>query len=229
MRQTDETNSFPADPAYPLKSQSRIIFFAGCEIWFCNERVVMDSVFPLPDLTLREFARPRISFEGKSYYVSEKSQSSGRPAVYRYVLTPWPKNDQSITRPIVLDEDYFRGTVEGRRRSRLESAAFKALVVLYPFLGFLWSPQKRWLNRIGFESHAISSLSTYTGFVIGFLCAVFLVIFEFGAKTLPVPLLVGTVMFMVDAVARFDRLLVGKDQIPPGFFEWLLRRKDTYE
>ena len=116
-----------------------------------------------------------------------------------------------------------------RRRAQQESFAFKALLVFYPLLGFLWSPQKRVLNRIGFESRAISSLSVYVGFLIGFLCAVFLVIFEFGAKTVPIPLALGMVLFMVDAVMRFGRLLAGEDPVPPGFYEWLVRRKDIYE
>ena len=33
----------------------------------------------------------------------------------------------------------------------------------------------------------------------------------------------------VDAVARWDRLLASKDQIPPGFYEWLFHRKGSYE
>jgi hypothetical protein len=37
------------------------------------------------------------------------------------------------------------------------------------------------------------------------------------------------VAFTIDAVIRFDRLLAGKDPIPPGFYEWLVRRKNTYE
>jgi hypothetical protein len=222
-------NSDPANPANPLKSQSRIVSFESCEIWFCGEKVVVDSRVPLPDLKLREFARPRILFEDASYYVSEKSQSSGDPVVYRYVLTSWPKNDESITRTIVLNEDYFQELVVERRRVRLESMTFKALVIFYPFLGFLWSPQKRVLNRIGFESHSISSMSTYTGFLIGFSCGVFLMIFEFGAKMLSPALLVGMVLLTVDAIVRFDRLLAGKDHIPPGFYEWLVRWKNTYE
>jgi hypothetical protein len=222
-------NSDPANPANLLKSQSRIVSFESCEIWFCGDKVVVDSRVPLPDLKLREFARPRILFEDASYYVSEKSQSSDKPVVYRYVLTPWPKNDESITRPIMLDADYFQELVVERRRVRLESMTFKALVIFYPFLGFLWSPQKRVLNRIGFESHAISSMSTYTGFLIGFSCGVFLVICEFGAKMFSTALLVGMVLFTVDAIVRFDRLLAGKDNIPPGFYEWLVRWKNTYE
>lgn len=199
------------------------------EIWFSEDKLVVDSRVPLPDLTVREFARPRIIFESASYYVSEKSQSTSTPTVYRYVLTPWPKNDGAMTRTIILDEEYLSQIAADRMRTRRESLAFKALVIFYPFLGFLWSPQKRCLNRVGFESHAISSLSTYTGFLTGFCCAVFLVIFEFGAKTFSVALAGGAVLFMVDAVARFDRLLRQLDQIPPGFYEWLLRRKGSHE
>jgi hypothetical protein len=218
-----------SDPANALKSQSRIVSFEDCEIWCCGDKMIVDSRVPLSDLKLREFARPRIIFEGACYYVSEKSQSTGIPPVYRYVLTPWPKNDEAMTSTIILDEDYFRRLAADRSRARCESVAFKALVIFYPVLGFLWSPQKRVLNRIGFEAHAISSVSTYAGFLIGFSCAVFLVIFGFGAMMFPIPLLIGTVAFLVDAVARFDRLLASKDQIPPGFYEWLFHRKDSYE
>jgi hypothetical protein len=127
--------SDPANPVHPLKSQSRMVSFESCDIWFCGDKVVVDSRVPLPDLKLREFARPRILFEDASYYVSEKSQSSGKPAVHRYVLTRWPKNDESITRTIVLNEDYFQELRVERRRARLESMAFKALVDLLPFPG----------------------------------------------------------------------------------------------
>ena len=49
-------NSVPANPAPPLKSQSRIVSFEYCEIWFCGDKVVVDSRVALPDLKLREFA-----------------------------------------------------------------------------------------------------------------------------------------------------------------------------
>jgi hypothetical protein len=58
---------------------------------------------------------------------------------------------------------------------------------------------------------------------------VFLVIFEFGVKMLSASLLFGMVIFMADAIARFHRLLVGNDPIPPGFLEWLVHRMDRYE
>lgn len=200
-----------------------------CEVWFCGDKVVVDSCLPLEDLKVREFARPRIVFERACYYVSEKSRASTKPILYRYVLTPWPEADQSNPRTITLDDDYFRELAAGRARTRLERIAFLALMVVYPFLGFLWSPQKRVLNRIGFESHALSSMSTYAGFVIGFSCAVFLVVFEFGSKTVSIELLLSAIAFMTDAAMRFHRLLLGEDPVPPGFFEWLLRRKKTYE
>ena len=52
------------DPANALKRQSRIVSFQGGEIWFCGDKVVVDSRVPLLDLKLRQFARPRIIFEG---------------------------------------------------------------------------------------------------------------------------------------------------------------------
>ncbi len=224
-----QENSIAADPASSLKEQSRIISFEGCEIWLCEEKVVVDSRVPLPDFTVREFARPRIYFESACYYVSEKSSSSSAPVVHRYVLTPWPKNDEAITREIVLNEQYLLERADERRRRRREDLAMKALVIFYPFLGFLWSPQKRVLNRIGFESHEMSGYSIYAGFAIGFLCGVFLAILALGAGTFQVSLLAGMVVFMVDAAIRFHRRLAAKDSIPPGFYEWLARRKDRYE
>jgi hypothetical protein len=217
------------DPAEPLKSKSRIVAFERCEVWFWDDKVIIDAEVPLTDFKLREFGRPRMLFEGACYYVSEKSESSDHPRTYRYVLSPWPKSDESVTRSINLNDAYFRDLAEDRQRARRESVAFKVLAPFYPFLGFLWSPQKRTLNQVGFESHAISSLSIYVGFLIGFVCGVFLVVLSFGAGLFPGTLFVGMVAFTIDAVARFNRFLGGKDPIPPGFYEWLLRPKDTYE
>ncbi len=76
MKSIAHSGSFLNDPAGLVKSQSRIVSFEGSEIWFCGGKVVVDSRVPLPELKLREFARPRIVFEAACYYVSEKSQSS---------------------------------------------------------------------------------------------------------------------------------------------------------
>jgi hypothetical protein len=217
------------DPAKLLKAQSKIIRIGPCEIWSCGEDLVLDSTIPLPDLVVCEFARPRVWFAEVCYYVSARSQSSDKPRLHRYVLTAWPKADESRTRDIALTEEYFEVLLAHRRRTFWENVAFKLLVPFYPVLGFLWSPQKRVLNRIGFEAHSISSLSIYSGFITGFCCAVFLVIFEWGTKSFSLWLLAGAVVFMLDTAMRFHRFLGGADPMPPGFLEWLLRPKYSYE
>lgn len=219
----------PNDPARLLKGESRIVSFGCCEVWFLGQKVIVDSQILLPDLKLREFARPKVHFESNSYYVSEKSHSSTKPIIYRYVLMPWPANDLAITRQVHLDNEYFQALLAEKRRRGWESAVFKALVIFYPFLGFLWSRPKRFLNQIGFEAHAMSGISTYTGFLIGLVCAVFLVIYEFGSKTISLPLVLGMLLFMIDAIARFDRLLEQRDEVPPGFYEWLICPKEKFE
>lgn len=214
------------DPAFMAKANSRIIAFEGCEIWFYAGNVVVDSQFPLADLVLCEFARPRIYFQRACYYVGQKSQSSSTPVTYRYVLTPWPQNDEAATRKIILDEDYFLQLKADRIRNLRDNVAFKLLVLLYPFLGFLWSPQKRMLSRIGFEPQAISSISIYVGFMVALLSGAFQVVFLFGANMFSATLTSIALIFVVDALARYNRLLIARDQIPPGFYEWLLKRKD---
>ena len=102
-------------------------------------------------------------------------------------------------------------------------------VLFYPLLGFLWVRQKRWLRHLGFEAHAISSLSIYVGFMMSVLCGVFLGILGIGSGALAGPLLIGAIVFLVDVVMRYDRFLAGRDPIPPGFYEWLLRRRDVFE
>jgi hypothetical protein len=217
------------EPWRLLKAGSRIISFPGAEVWFCQEQAVLDAERPIPDLIVREFARPRVVLEGRSYYVSSKSHRPTPPVIYRYVLTPWPAADGGTTKAVFLDAEFFQRQIAEQKRSRRERLAFLALAGLYPFLGFLWASPKRYLNRLGFEAHLLSSISAYVAFLIGFLCAVFLVIFEFGAKALSLVLLLGAAVFLADAVARFHRLLRDNDPIPPGFLEWLIRPRERYE
>lgn len=217
------------DPAAAFKARSRIVAFPCGEMWFHGTNVILDSQVPLTDFKVREFGRPRLILEGSAYYVSEKSESSCAPKWYRYVLTPWPSEHSTLTRTLFLDDDYFLAVMADRTRSAVDQIVFRALAIFYPFLGFLWSSQKRWLNRIGFESHAISSFSIFTGFLIGFCCGVFLVILEFGAKTMSWTLAAGFVGLMVDSAARYHRLLENQDQIPPGLFEWAFPRRPKDE
>lgn len=214
------------DPAFLQKASSRIISFEGCEIWFYSGNVVVDSTTPLTDLVLCEFARPRIYFERHCYYVCQKSKSSSTPVTYRYVLTPWPQNDEAATRKVILDEDYFLQLKADRLRDQRDNVAFKVLALFYPFLGFLWSPQKRVLSRIGFEPQAISSISIYVGFMVALLSGAFQVVFLFGAHMFSPTLTSIALIFVVDALARYNRLLIARDQIPPGFYEWLLKQDD---
>ena len=61
----------PSDAAAELKAQSRIFSYTGCEIWICGDNVIVDAQWPLPDLTVREFARPRVYFQERCYCVAE--------------------------------------------------------------------------------------------------------------------------------------------------------------
>lgn len=220
------SGSNQTDPAFLTKAHSRLVSFDGCEIWFHDGYVVVDSQRPIADLVLREFARPRIYFQSACYYACQKSQSSSPPVVHRYVLAPWPKNDEAATREIVLNAEYFRQLTADRHRDLLENAAFKLLVAFYPFLGYLWSPQKRTLIRIGFEPQSISSVSIYVGFMVALVSGALQVILMFGAKSFSPDLMMIALIFGIDAMGRYNRLLMGRDAIPPGFYEWLLRRRD---
>src|SRR5689334_2990456 len=67
----------PSGATGAQKCHSRVVSFEGCEIRTCADKVVVDSRVPLSDLPLWGFARPRLIFEGRSYYVAEKSQAFG--------------------------------------------------------------------------------------------------------------------------------------------------------
>jgi hypothetical protein len=211
-----ETN--PGRPAQP----GNTAYLGPCTIWFDNQHLVIDSTVPIPDLVLREFARIRIYYADKPYCLIDRSQSSGRKTLCRYVLAPWPAAEQP-GHSMVFDEDYVDHLVEWRKQRRLESCLYHLLFPFYPVLGFSWSAQKRSLRRMGFEVKSLSGLANMAGFCLGLMSWVFFVL-----SGLWILVIIG-LAFFIDSAVRFSRSLRNDDSLPPGFYEWLFRPKRQYD
>ena len=209
------------DPGLPAQPGSTACL-GPCTIWFDNQHLVIDSTVPVPDFVFREFARIRIYYSDKSYCLIDRSQSSDRKTLYRYVLAPWPAAEQP-GRAMVFDEDYVDHLVGWRKQKHLESYLYPLLIPFYPVLGFCWSAQKRYLRRIGFEVKSLSGLSNMAGFCLGLMGWIFFVLFQLW------PLVIVGLVFFIDSAVRFSRSLRDDDSLPPGFFEWLFHPKRQYD
>jgi hypothetical protein len=199
-----------------------------CRVWREGGFLVIDSPIPFADWQVREFAHARIDFEGKSYFLRQKSETPGPRPAYRYVLSPWEHSDGSPGRAIFFDLDYVHAVAGDLKREKRDQQWVAALVLLYPVLGFLWSKPKRWLRRIGYEVNTMSGVSNLVGFSGGlFFGILFQVYLHAGSARWE--LFVLMVVLLTDCLARFNRSLSGVDEIAPGFCEWLFRPRDRYD
>ena len=208
------------DPGLPTQPGSTACL-GPCTVWFDDRYLVIDSTVPVPDFVFREFARIRVYYASKFYCLIDRSQSSGRKTLYRYVLAPWPGAEQP-GRTIDFDEDYVDHLVGSRKRAGRELWLYSLIIPFYPVLGFCWTAQKRYLRRIGFEVKSLSGLSNMVGFCLGLMSWIFFILS--GLWTL---VIIGLVLF-IDSAVRFSRSLRGDDSIPPGFYEWLFHPKRQY-
>ena len=100
--------------------------------------------------------------------------------------------------------------------------------MFYPVLGFAWSRQKHWLRAIGFEVETMSGVSNILAFGGAMFCGIMFQVYMRAHKP-KWELLLYMLLLLVDSIARFNRSMKDVDEIPPGFFEWLIRPRKRYE
>lgn len=199
-----------------------------CHLWRVDERVVIESEIPFPDLKLREFSRMKVYYQEKPYYLSERSGPGPGDKKHRYVLSPWTEGEGGSAQAIFFDADYVAHVAGDRHRELRNHLLFYILIVFYPVLGYLWTGPKRFLNRIGFEARGMSGVSNLLSFGLALLASALAAIYLRAGMVLWPCVLLAPILFL-DCVIRYSRGLQGEDTIPPGFMEWLFRRKQRYE
>src|SRR5437867_4362748 len=105
-----------------------------------GNKVTIEARHALPEWQVREYVRIPVYFQEKKYFLRQKSPGQ-KPFAMRYVLELWPEDGCATTSRVMLE--YNEQVVAEReaaiRGGHLEDVAKAALLLVFPFLGMLWS------------------------------------------------------------------------------------------
>jgi hypothetical protein len=204
-----------------------------------DDLVYIDAAREMGDWQVREFQRNPIYVGEHKFFLRGKVPAQ-RPFAMRYILERWPEDTHcdSALRSFTYDEEFVRERdAEHAARGRY-GVLGKALIPLYPLLGFLWSGAKTRLIPAGFVPRSITMASVvfctclmllqgaFLCMRLGFFTLAFgdIGIFDF-ALLMADYALIG--LMLIDCVLRFDQHIKDVED-PWGFCEWLIapfRRK----
>lgn len=182
------------------------------------------SPLEIPGWEVRRFRRPAILVEGRRFEIAE-SRSFGKGAV-EYDLRPWPADyHDEPTEEIVCDQGFLLALEAAGRARPAAEASYEIMRLLKPLIGFLPSGTKlRILERHGVHPAEATRLSLMVEYLALVVMGALLTIHTF-TQVLPGRLLWTLVLVIApDALVRYSRDLAG-DFSPPGFYEWLFRRR----
>jgi hypothetical protein len=195
-----------------------------------DDRIVVVSSVEMADWEVRRNRPTLIRFAEQTWRTARKTTAAGKT---QYELVPWSEADQHlIGREIDYNTDYVarrdNTPISARRRSRVTAL----LRIISPLVGFLPGRTKTRLEAgHGIDPVASTSQSVFFQFLITLgafsLASIgqLIVAHEGTDAGLPVALFVviGLVTGL-DGAVRWDRIL-SEQRPPPGFYEWLFRRK----
>ncbi len=173
---------------------------------------------------VRKHRSSLIRFDDRTWRVAGKI--TGKDGLIEYPLVPWHPLDEEITGPeIEYSADYVAlrdHVLVGRRRHGRIVLLTRGLT---PLLGFLPARTRAQLEAdYGLDPVKATFQSVVLEFVIAFMT---LAIWAVGYATHAYaggPWLVMTVIVAIDGVVRWDRI-IAEQRPPPGFYEWLIRRR----
>ena len=198
-----------------------------------DQIVTIDAAVEIPEWQVREFYRMPIYIGECRFFLRNKAPAQP-PFAFRYTLERWPAGEEFSTARssfTTYDEEFVRDRdAEHARRQRCDKLG-RAMMVLYPVLGFLWSGAKRRLIPFGFIPRSITGVSIFTGGFLLLLQAIFsrmqlgffsflfgdLAAFKFWLFAADHLLLA---FLLIDCVLRLDQHIKGVEH-PWGFCEWL--------
>jgi hypothetical protein len=239
----------------PQTPQTRVIEIGCDQVTISENEVVIDAAREMPDWQVREFKPTPIYFEDKKYLLFASNRAQ-RPFARRYILKPWPAEHLDAAKNFFTYDAESIAERDGAHREGVKTEGVRiALTPFYPFLGLLWSGTQRRLERIGFVSRSLTSISIYATFALCFAqmsCAAVLInssirsgklalggiirLFA-GSDTISVAALSIPAMWLdvllllaliTDVLVRYSFYL-REDQWCGGFLEWLVRRAPKVE
>jgi hypothetical protein len=228
----------------PAKTDQQSLWVGKDHLTITEHFVVIDAVIEMPDWEVREFQRVPIFLGEVKFFLRQKAVGE-KPFAWRYLLERWPQDAHFSAAPLsfTYDEEFVRERDAEHSRAATLDKLSRALLCLYPLLGFLWSGTKKKLIPAGFVPRTITGVSIFSCLCLLLLQGTFirmrvgLVSFLFGnVAKLNLGLLVADyVLFglmLLDIVFRFDQHVRSNTEYPWGFCEWItapFRRKPADE
>ncbi len=188
-----------------------------------GERLIVRSRVDMPDWNVRRFRRLAILFEGRRYFVCERTVEGGADGTVRYVLAPWPDTLHDLPAgEAVYDEAFVQARDAARRELRARRSVGLVLFVLIPLLGFVWSRTKRrLLRRYGISTRTATTWSVRLEWlVLLFGSGPAALLGAFGGPVGRLLLVAWFAFWGVDLMFRYGDL--HRDEpVHYGFYEWL--------
>jgi hypothetical protein len=233
----------------PTEKESGAIQIGRDRVTLGDNEVTIQAAREMPDWQVREFKATPIYFRDQKYILVGKNRAE-RPFAWRYVLRPWPEGTSTSPNFFTYDAAAVAERDADFRSGVGREVFGKALLPLYPVLGFLWSGTQRRLEPLGYASRTITSVSIFTTFALLFLHGVSVIVLIntslrsgslalggtirmfYGQDTLALgPLHVGVmwldailmVALIADVLMRYTYYLRDENW-SGGFLEWLVRR-----
>ncbi len=195
-----------------------------------GDRLVIESPVDMECWDVRTYRHTMIGFEGRGWRIVRTGTGS-KNAVW-YELEPWTPSPSEPAGPTC---DYGPAFVEWRDRQdadrRRRRTVGVLLVLVLPLIGVLGTETKRRIEaRYAIRAVAATRASLYVEGVIMLAAATLLLI---GSMVTVVgypapwplgPCALGALVVSPDLLFRYDRLMCD-EQYPPGFYQWVWRRK----
>ncbi len=191
-----------------------------------DDRLVIESPVDMEHWEVRTYRHTMIRFEGRGWRIVRTG--TGSKNAVRYELEPWTPSPIELTGPTC---DYGPAFVEQRDREyadrRRRHTVGVVLGLVLPLVGLLGSETKRRIEeRYAIGAVAATRASLYVEGVIMLASATLLLI---GSMVYPPPwplgpCALGALVLPPDLLFRYDSL-IRDEQYPPGFYQWVWRRK----
>jgi len=214
--------------------QAQTLWVGKDHLTITGEHVIIDAAREIQDWEVREFQRVPI-FVGEFKFFLRQRSVGQKPFAMRYVLERWPDDAHfaAAQYSFTYDEQFVRDRDAALGAQDRFDKLGKALMPLYPLLGFLWSGTKKKLIPCGFIPRSITGVSIFTCVCLMILQGTFIrmrigfITILFGKmKTIELGLLgldyLLLVLMLVDTVLRFDQHIKNVE-VPWGFCEWITK------
>jgi hypothetical protein len=235
----------------PSAPKQNVVHIGPDQVTMTAEEVIIEAKHEMSDWDVREFDKVPVYFEDKKHYLADKRRAKP-PYAFRYVLKPWPEGQHTGSRLFHTYDAEAVAEREGNHRTGIRDDVIRCyLLLLYPFLGLLWSGMQNRLNRFGIVARSITGVSIFTVFGLAFGQAIFAVVtmsaslrlgkivtggmlrvladgdcYQIGPVSIPIMPLDALlfVALVADVLIRYSNYL-RDDDWTGGFLEWAVPRR----